>query len=396
MGPTTASIVNAWPVLSIHARRLAQQSIEYLLSDAFDDLGSHLGEIVDFSGIPELASSTEKIREIRSKAPAKEYLDGILDRLLSDNLTVVLQGLHELKTFMLSHHSDVIRDAASGDIFDPLVGRIVRALMTVACRDGEDMDSHRLLAYECIGILGAVDPDRFDVHSSDSVMVVVSNFADEEEAMVFALHLVQSALVGAFRSTSDLKYQSHLAFAIQELLRFCKFTPELLLSGTSVPIRVRNRWNSLPEHVHETVAPLLEARFTVSNMNPEVPVEHPIYKSQSTFREWIQLWTTYLITRISGRMAKRIFDTVRLVVRHKDASIAQQLLPHLVLNVLVSGEDDDTKKILFEITAVLEDQLDEVGQSSPEKRLLSAQVSCIPPATTSSCLYTYEIRLSSR
>ena len=83
VGPTTASIVNAWPALSMHARRLAQQSIEYLLSDAFDDLGSHLGEIVDFSGIPELASSTEKIREIRSKAPAKEYLDGILeDRLL--------------------------------------------------------------------------------------------------------------------------------------------------------------------------------------------------------------------------------------------------------------------------------------------------------------------------
>ena len=88
-------------------------------------------------------------------------------------------------------------------------------------------------------------------------------------------------------------------------------------------------------------------------------------------------------------MAKRIFDTVRLVVRHKDASIAQQLLPHLVLNVLVSGEDDDTKKILFEITAVLEDQLDEVGQSSPEKRLLSAQVSCThpPPPPPHSVVY---------
>lgn len=376
VGPTTASIVNAWPSLSLHSRRLAQQSIEHLLSDAFTELGGHLGEIVDLSGIPELASSTARIRELRSKVPVKDYLVGILDRLLSDNLTVVGQGLQELKTFMNSQHSDVIRDAASGDIFDPLVGNVVKALMTVACRDGEnrDMEPLRLLAYECMGILGAVDPDRFDIPKHDTTMVVVSNFTDEEEAMRFALHLVQSTLVGMFRSTSDIKYQSLLAFAIQELLRFCKFTPDLLMPGTSVPIKVRNRWAALPKHVHETVTPLLEGRFTVNKMNPDVAVEHPIYNTKSTYREWIQLWTTFLISRVRGQMAKKIFDTVRPLIRHKDASVAHQLLPHLVLNILIAGDDDDTYKIRTEITLVLEDQLDKASQSSPEKQQLSAQV----------------------
>ncbi|KAG1764780.1 FAT domain-containing protein [Suillus placidus] len=69
-----------------------------------------------------------------------------------------------------------------------------------------------------MGILGAVDPDRCDLKSADTKMIVRNNFEDELEAKSFAMHVIQDVLVDAFRSTSDIKYQGHLAYTIQELL----------------------------------------------------------------------------------------------------------------------------------------------------------------------------------
>ncbi|KAH8118429.1 hypothetical protein DFH11DRAFT_1686601 [Phellopilus nigrolimitatus] len=373
VGPTTAALINVWPSLKPEGRSLAKQSINYVLNDAFNDLGEHIDDIVDFSCIPELADSAEKIGALRNGISNKDRLERILERTLSDNNTVVAQALEELKSFMLTQARGFVRGLASGDVFDPLVGHITKALLTVVCRDGENIETLRLLAFECMGILGAADPDRFDILFQDTGMIVLSNYTDENEAMHFALHLVQNALVGAFRSTSDIKYQSHLAFAIQELLKFCKFTPELVIPGAPIPLKVRARWNSLPKHVLETVTPLLEARFAVNSTNVSINTQHPIYLGQTTYREWIQLWTAFLITRASGKLAKTIFDAFRLAVRNKDVGVAHQLLPHLILNILISGNEDDTQKIRSEIVAVLEDQLDSASTSSSDKRLLSAQ-----------------------
>ncbi|THH12376.1 hypothetical protein EW145_g35 [Phellinidium pouzarii] len=316
----------------------------------------------------------KKIRALRHNNTMKDRFERILERTFSDNNTVVAQALEELKTLMLTQHADFVQGLVSGDFFDPLVGYITKSLLTVVCRDGENIETLRLLAFECIGILGAADPDRFDMFFQDDGMVVLSNYTDETEAMQFALHLVQNTLVGAFRSTSDIKYQSHLAFAIQELLKFCKFTPELAIPGASVPLKVRTRWSSLPKHVLQTVTPLLEARFAAPSINTAINTEHPVYLGQTTYREWIQLWAAFLITRTSGDMAKTIFNAFRLAVRNKDVGVAHQLLPHLILNILIAGKEDDTQKIRSEIVAVLEDQLDGMTKSSPDKRLLSAQI----------------------
>ena len=179
-----------------------------------------------------------------------------------------------------------------------------------------------------------------------------------------------------FVRQSDIKYQSHLAYSIQELLRFCKFTPALVASGstTSVPLKVRHRWNSLPKHVLETVTPLLEARFTL-NQKSAAKLAHPIYPNQSTYREWIQIWTGHLITRASGATAQTIFSVFRSAVRNKDVGVAHHLLPHLVLNILISGNEEDAQAIRNELLVVLEDQVNPDSATTADKKLLSAQVS---------------------
>ncbi|PBK93781.1 hypothetical protein ARMGADRAFT_1100399 [Armillaria gallica] len=373
VGTTSATITTSWPTLTSASRHIAISSLEYMINDIGNHLGQYLDDIVDLSAISRLKPLQDRLTVIRGTWSPKEHLCKILARALPDNQTMAVQTLVELKAFMLSENQALIRELASGDTFDPMVGQILTTLLSAACRDGDGAEAIRSLAFECIGILGAVDPDRCEIAVNDTRMIVLSNYTDDDESVMFALHLITDLLVGAFRSTSDIKYQGHLAYSIQELLRFCRFTPSLVSVGNqSVPMKVRTKWNNLPKHVLETVTPLLEARFTLQEV-PTPEFRHPIYNDQPTYREWIQLWTTYLITRASGPVAKVIFGVFRPAVRNKDVVVAHHLLPHLVLNVLVSSDEVGCENIRAELIAVLQDQVNPQSTSSADKRLLSAQ-----------------------
>ncbi|CAA7258548.1 unnamed protein product [Cyclocybe aegerita] len=375
VGPTSAAFVMSWPAFSTHCRDIAVQTLEYILCTMGETLNLYLNDVVDLSVIDELHPLADQLKVLRGKSSPKEEVLRILKQSSSDNLAVAMQALRELKNFMMKDHKDFIRQITSGDAFDPLVGHVLNALFSAACRDnGDGTESLRLLAFECIGVLGALDPDRCEINYRNTNMVVLKNFTDDVESILFALHLIQDLLVSAFRSTSDIKYQSHLAYSIQELLKFCQFTPALVatVGAGSISVKIRNRWNNLPKHVLETVTPLLEGRFTL-NQSTTVAIQHPVYPTQSTYREWIQLWTTHLISRVSGKTAQRIFGVFRSAVRSKDVVVAHHLLPHLILNILISGDDDDAQAIRTEMLTVLEDQVDIESNSTSDKKLLSAQ-----------------------
>ena len=380
IGPTSAAIVASWTTFTERGREIAYQALEGIVLTMGNRIQQHSADIVDLTVISELEPLAKQLKELRGAQTPQEELQRILDQSSSDNLTVAMQSLGELKTFMLKQHKNYIREVTSGDMFDPVVGHLLAALFAAACREGDGTEGLRILAFECIGVLGAVDPDRCEISFRNTSMVVLKNFTDEGEAVLFALHLIRDLLVGAFRSTSDIKYQSHLAYSIQELLKFCQFTPALVAAGNtaSVPIKVRHRWNALPKHVLETVTPLLEARYTL-NQSSNADIQHPIYPTQSTYREWIQLWTTYLITKASGPIAQKLFGIVRSAVRNKDVVVAHHILPHLVLNILISGNEDDASSIRLELLTVLQDQVDIESNSTSDKKLLSAQVGFLQP-----------------
>lgn len=376
VGPTSAAFVASWPSLNPRARDLASKILSNIVLGLGTDLGEQLHEIVDLSEIQDLKSVHNRIQELRSAWTPRQKLKRILVQCTSDNHTVSLASLTELKAFMLLEQRKLLIELASGDIFDPMIGEILEVLFSTACRDGDASQQLRLLAFECIGILGAVDPDRFEGTAGDSAAVILSNFTDEIETMSFVIHLISDLLVGAFRSTSNMSYQNRLAYVIQELLKFCQFTPALVAvgnSGGSVPLKVRQRWNLLPKHVLDTVSPLLEARYAI---RPQIPhkTQTPVYPQQSTYRDWIQTWAIHLIDRVAGETARKIFSVFRSIVRYQDVVIAHHILPHLVLNVLISGEDEDVEAIRTEFLVVLGDQVDPASGSFSDKRLLSAQV----------------------
>jgi serine/threonine-protein kinase ATR len=373
LGATCAAFVSAWPNLSEQSRQIVCESLHHTFSQHAKELLKYLNEIVNLSVVAELRPLQDYITKLRGAVDPRDILYPILARCLNNNLTVATLSLSELRQFLQTDYRKYVPSLATGDVFDPTIGHLLSTLYKAACRDGEGTENLRLLAYECIGIVGAVDPYRFEIVNAQTDMIVIMNFTDEVETMAFVLHLIQDLLVDAFRSTSDIKYQTNLAYPIQELLKHCGFTSDLVSSGRAAPVKIRNRWNTLSKDVLDVITPLLVGRFAFNHHN-NTNIQVPVYPTQSTYREWLQLWTMYLIPKVSGTEAQKIFRVFRSVVRSKDVLIAKHLLPHIVLNILISGSSADKENIRNEILAVLDDQLNPDSTSTTDKKLLSAQV----------------------
>jgi serine/threonine-protein kinase ATR len=374
-GPTSASLVSYWQSLTPHGQGIAGSLLRYVVLDVGSGVDpENLDDVVDVSFIEALSDVQTRLCSIRRDWSVEDKLHRLLERVSSDSLAVTLQALKEVKS-LLDEQRNFFQCLASGDFFDSLIGRALRILSSAAARDVDGIEDIRLIAFECIGAIGALDPDRLDLGTSDSRPIVLRDFADEEESIQFAMHLIKDVLVSAFRSTSDMGYQTNLAYAIQEMLKFCQFNVSLMSSGgftTSASLKARNRWNRLPKHVLETITPLLESRYTMKEK--AVPAfDLPIYPHYETYREWLQQWTTYLISEAKGE-AQKIFQPFRSVVRNKDVGVAHHLLPHLVLHALVSGNEEKNWVIRLEILAILQDQVNEDSLSSADKKFLSAQV----------------------
>lgn len=374
VGPTSAAIVGGWPSFSTVSRDLATKIIDHVFKERDVDSQRFLDDAVSLHAIPELGRAHAKLLLIRKNQSFERQLEILLGRCGNENPAISLQSLDELKAFMINN-ANQFEALSSGDNFSPLIGDIVDTLFQCSCRDGEEFEDVRQAAFACIGTLGAIDPDRFDLIPEPSTRTILFNYTQQDENMEFILHLIRDVLSGAYRGASDINYQTNLAYALQELMRQCGFTIDLVqkphrkLSSTMV-----DRWNRLPKNVAETIAALLDGRLTSPEMTV-APMTFPIYHTVATYREWIQRWSRHLISRAKEPGATSIFLVFRNVVRHQDVTIARHLMPHLVLHIVISGEDQDRDSIRTEITAVLNDQVDSSSQSSADKRLLSAQVS---------------------
>lgn len=367
-----------WPNFNPEEQKIAISMIADIADNA-KYLSNHLDEVVGLDGIKELRGPASILTGYRRSWTVKERFTKTLERTTSKNLAVATTSMREFRDLLARHNKD-LNKLCEGDVFDPLIGRTIRSLLTASTRDGECYDLQDL-GYECIGIVGALDPDRFVTPSEPTSIVMMSNFTDTEESVTFAIHLVRDLLVDAFRATNDTKHQSHLAYAIQELLSFCGFSPKNLLSNSAAPARTKNKWLLIPKDQHETLAPLLGSRFSLTSPQSK-SYPHPIYPIAPTYREWVQMWTNDLIAKVlampesdKGSLdAKAIFGVFRGVLKNQDVSVAHHILPHLVLNVLLSGNDVHQKEIRDEINSVLEHQVNATHTSSIDKPMLSAQV----------------------
>jgi serine/threonine-protein kinase ATR len=373
IGQTSAAFVRAWPDLSSGARNRVIQVMEHLADNA-SHFDNKVQDFADFSGIPELTSTHKRIMEARKSEFFSSRIDNLSVRIASENEAISFQSLREAR-FLFAAERKKLHALSVGDAFNPSIARMAKALIGVAARARDSSVETGSLALDCIGALGAVDPDRLDMPSDDSSYTPMSNFNDPDDSVHFALHLLEDVLVGAYRASHDTAHQTALAYAIQELVKFCGFDNRVLDRATG-PMRttekkIRERWDRLPKTVIETIVPFLASRFALHKNNP-VALNGPIYPTVTTYRAWISAWALSLIERTVDT-ARTIFSSFRMVMRNRDVGVAQRLLPHLVLNSLLSS-DESRDQVLKEIRSVLEDQLKHEYGFTPEAQLLCAQV----------------------
>nr|XP_031859926.1 uncharacterized protein CI109_004533 [Kwoniella shandongensis]KAA5526998.1 hypothetical protein CI109_004533 [Kwoniella shandongensis] len=376
VGRTTGALVANWPTFDAVERTIAIQIIDEIAGNV-KHLSQFVEEVVGMDNIPELRSAAARLTAHRKNWPLRLHISKVLDRVNSKNIAIATASLNELK-LLIAKNEEELHMLVRGDTFDSIAARVMSSLLSTATRDG-DCQELRDLSYECMGMLGALDPDRLGLRAESGTITLTSNFTDQEESFDFALHLVRDLLVDAFRATNDTKHQTHLAYAIQELLKFCGFTPKILHPGNKVHAGTLTRWQSLPKDQLETLTPLLESRFSISDATVK-SFPHPIYSNSPTYREWLQRWATDLVGKVMSmpghdrpvRDSKMIFGVFRGILRNQDVTVAHHILPHLVLSVLLSGDASYRDEICLEINAVLQDQVNPTG--SADKRNLSAQV----------------------
>jgi serine/threonine-protein kinase ATR len=264
---------------------------------------------------------------------------------------------------ILEQNQELVHSFVLGETIDPLAKDLVKTLLnTCTSYSGVSLSIQQLCA-ECLGVLGAIDPSRLIILQEDSADITLSDFQDRGETIDFVCKLIERRLATSFRAVREPKIHDDYSFVIQTLLNFCGFT-------TMVDNTAQQRWAEFPQTVRDAVSHLLQTAYG----EPD-EFTYPVRQENMDFKTWLQWWTLDLISNVRGTNAERIFGVCKQIVKYGDVNVALYILPHLVLNILTTGTDEQQTKILDEILRVLRDKQED-KQLSLQVRILNRD---IPP-----------------
>lgn len=388
LAQTSSVLIQAWPDLETPERCVVKAILRYLLVEKNTALGDALTTVADMSGIAMLEECQARLDAKRKDRTVDEHIHALLSRLDTVNEATLVQTLHELIHYLKTQTSALHRMAA-GTSFSPLLGELVHGLLQTAIRSTETKTQARGLAFQCLSVLGALDPDRMTYPAEETPFIVEHDLRDADECIRFALYTIEKILLRVLRTTTDPQQQSALYLAIQGLAAVCGFDSKLRRNNAFQPgvdASIRQRWNTLSRPVQDVVEPLISTSIQVENIVSSETPTYPLYAQSSSYREWLQKWTSDLIDHLvkgnSGVLtsysAAKLFGPLRAAVRRgHDLTVPHYILPFLVFYVVTSGNVIQVHNIRKEIEVVLQDQITpSLLYSMPvESRPLCAQVS---------------------
>ncbi|UKZ81191.1 hypothetical protein TrVFT333_008963 [Trichoderma virens FT-333] len=348
-----------WPELKPAAMAIIRDMLDNLLGKYEHIVEKHIARLPSLSHLAALSDIEAKLSAFRPSLALEETLGVFSGRIGHDYSGVVHQALIDLVPYLRDNQSALYTSAISQRP-DSVIATLLRALLDCACKyNGVHIDITRLCV-ECVGLIGCLDSNRTEAVREQRSIVVLDNFEVMEEATDFVLFLLQEVLVPSFLSTTDMKLQGFLSYAMQELLERCEIRSACAnhAAGISGGSEIHRKWMTLPEYVREVVAPFLNSRYMVAPMNPQA-VEYPIFHPGRLYGNWLRAFVVDLLRKGQHPHADMIFEPLTRIIRVKDLSTAEFLFPYLVLHVLLGPRSSQTEKdqILGEITQILKCQL---------------------------------------
>lgn len=376
---TLSIIIRYWEKFSMDSRERAYNLVQYILRDHAHLVQEAFSTMPSLASVPMLAGFESEINDLKGQMDVRSHFQAFARRCQNDSGTVVEQTLLELMPY-LSTHEEFLHACVLSEQPDPVVAYLVRSLLDCCVKYNTSSQTITLLSARCIGLIGCLDPNRVESIKERMDILVLSNFESIQETFDFVLFFLQHVLVEAFLSASNIRAQGFLAYAMQDLLKFCGLESAVALNPQGTPMDEKyQKWLELPETVRNILTPFLSSKYTVTAGTVPVVSEYPIFEVGLTHGDWIRSFVQDLLQhgRGSNANAEFVSTVCSRIVKGQDISISSFLLPFAVLNCIVGGSDKGKQDIQKELTTVLSHPLPD--GSGRESIILSSQVSLLFP-----------------
>ncbi|KPI42986.1 Protein kinase rad3 [Cyphellophora attinorum] len=356
---TAAIIVKHWEQFNSASQKLAHDVIAELLKNHTSMMREIFETVPSFAHIPMLSKFEGEIKSLKRQMDERHALKAFIDRLEDENEIVVEQTLKEL-TQALHQKQTFLHRSILSEKPDHLVVDITRALLDACVRFPANTAISGLCG-RCIGTIGCLDSNKHESNIDRKSIVVTTNFSKTEETVDFIMYFLEHILVKAFLSASTTRAQGFLGWAMQELLSLCQDEDSTASRVRSGPSTAYRRWNDLPEHIKNTLAPFQTTKYRVQEMRKPEKCQYPYFEPGLAHKDWLRRLVADFLHRASGNNVKLIYGVCSRIIHGQDLAIPSFLLPYTVLSLVTSGIERDRQDVLTEILNVLKQPL--VGHS---------------------------------
>ncbi|GKZ51429.1 serine/threonine-protein kinase M1, partial [Aspergillus brasiliensis] len=370
---TLSIVIRYWDNFTEDTRKQASELVGYIMQSHHDLVRDIFDTMPSLASIPILSKHEATLNSMKEKMDVRSHFVAFIRRCQNDTATVVEQSLRELVPY-LSQNEEFIHRSVLSEIPDPVVAQLTRSLLDCCVKFNTSSDVITTLSAECLGLIGCLDPNRVDTVREKKGILVLSNFDSMEETFDFILFFLQNVLVETFLSASNTRAQGFLAYAMQNLLRFCGL--DSAVANRSRDFRADEkyqRWLELPETVRNILAPFLTSKYTVTIGTLNTNCSYPLFRVGLTHGNWLRSFVQDLLQAGNGDNAKLVFSVCSRIVKGQDISIASFLLPFAVLNRTVSGSAKEKEDLRCELVHVLSHPLPDTNDYIHENIILCSQ-----------------------
>ena len=361
---TFAVIAHHWTSFSAETQKRAYDTVDGLIKSHNVVLRENIQLLPALNGIEVLQKFEAEITRFKKILEPMLHFQAFAVRLMDENSVIVQRALIDLGPY-LELHQVVLHDSAVSQQPSPIIGQLSRALLDAVIRFKEHDATIPELAARCLGAIGSIDPNKVDELREKHDILMLSNFEKAEEVINFVVDMLERVLVEAFHSAPSGRVQTYLAYAMQELLKFCGFRQVLYKARSSQSNPLYMRWLRIPESVRSTLTPFFNTRYALVHASEPAGMDSfPILKPGMTHGTWLRTFAFNLLHQATTENTQMVFPVLSRIIWGHDIAIPTFLLPYVVLNIVVDGDDHHTAAIKAEFLAVLSIDLDALDEAS--------------------------------
>jgi serine/threonine-protein kinase ATR len=379
---TFSIVIQRWATFDEMTRQKVESTLQYLLKERTRLIRNMIVNLPSLSQFPALSDVEAQLNKLRTPTDTSNAFQIFGRRVSHENSAVVAQALVELKAYLKLHQS-FLQASAVSEQPDIVIGFLVRSILDSCVRFNQTHHDIARLSAECIGLIGCLDPNRVESVREQRDIVVVSNFHEPLETTDFVLFILQEVIVKAFLSTTDTGVQGFLSYVMQVLLHRCDFqevcVPILRYGLKGPPHEIWEKWLSLPSTVQDTLTPFLTSSYSLTELTDKLKIEYPIFRPEivrpeKMYINWLKAFVLDLLNKPLNANADLIFTPLRRAIRIRENSVAEFLLPYVVLHVIVEGTDQQRQEIGEELLGILQYQISANSRVKREELKMCSEV----------------------